>query len=153
MTTPTRAALADQLKAVDDKIAAAKQEVNTPTNSPADRPMVSTTVQSETKNWWSTTEAMTISSTVLAFGLVVFFLATYLIKIGKEVEAILRVFGTIMIVFLAVFLVVAGYSDTQIAPVMGLLGTIAGYLLGRHVDAAKAASTSGKPDATTPKPV
>lgn len=146
MTTPTKAAeLADQLKAVDDKIATAKQEVNSPT--------VSTTVQLETKNWWSTTEAMTISSTVLLFGLVVFFLATYLIKIGKEVEAILRVFGTIMIVFLAVFLVVAGYSDTQIAPVMGLLGTIAGYLLGRHVDAATAASTTSKSDAITSKQV
>jgi hypothetical protein len=148
MTTPTKAAgLVDQIKAVDEKIAAATQAANSPTVS------ATTTVQPEAKNWWSTTDAMTISSTVLVFGLVVFFLATYLIKIGKEVEAILRVFGTIMIVFLAVFLVVAGYSDTQIAPVMGLLGTIAGYLLGRHVDAAKAASTPGKSDAAASKEV
>jgi biopolymer transport protein ExbB/TolQ len=33
---------------------------------------------------------------------------------------------------MAVFLVVAGYTDTQIAPVMGLLGTVAGYLLGKE---------------------
>ena len=32
----------------------------------------------------------------------------------------------------AIFLVVAGYSDQQIAPVIGLLGTIAGYLLGKE---------------------
>jgi hypothetical protein len=28
---------------------------------------------------------------------------------------------------------VAGYSDQQIAPAMGLLGTIVGYLLGKDV--------------------
>ena len=30
-----------------------------------------------------------------------------------------------------VFLIVAGYTEKQIAPVIGLLGTIAGYLLGK----------------------
>ena len=82
--------------------------------------------------WWSATNAMTISAAVLAFGLVVILLATYLIQSGKNTEAILRIFGTILIVLVAVFLVVAGYTDTQIAPVMGLLGTIAGYLLGKE---------------------
>lgn len=83
-------------------------------------------------SWWSTTNAMTMSATVLAFGLIVIFLATYLIRHGKNTEAVLRIFGTILIVVVAVFLVVAGYSDTQIAPVMGLLGTIVGYLLGKE---------------------
>jgi hypothetical protein len=82
--------------------------------------------------WWSTRNAMTMSAAVLLFGLVVIFLATYLIRAGKSAEAVLRIFGTILIIVIAVFLVVAGYSDTQIAPVMGLLGTIAGYLLGKE---------------------
>lgn len=82
--------------------------------------------------WWSTTSAMTMSAAVLVFGLVVIVLATYLIRLGKSSEAVLRIFGTILIIVIAVFLVVAGYSDTQIAPVMGLLGTIAGYLLGKE---------------------
>lgn len=86
------------------------------------------------KTWWSNTDAMTISSVVLAFGLVVFLLATYLIKSGKDSDGVLRFFGTVLIIFLATFLVVAGYSDTQMGPVMGLLGTIAGYLLGRRQD-------------------
>lgn len=81
--------------------------------------------------WWSVTSAMTISAAVLVFGLLVLLLAAYLIRVGKNTEAVLRIFGTILIVVIAVFLVVAGYTDTQIAPVMGLLGTIAGYLLGK----------------------
>jgi hypothetical protein len=40
-------------------------------------------------------------------------------------------FGTILIITTSVFLVVAGYSSNQIAPVTGLLGTLAGYLLGK----------------------
>ena len=82
--------------------------------------------------WWSTRNAMTMSAALLVFGVVVLLLATYLIKVGKSSEAVLRIFGTILIIVIAVFLVVAGYSDTQIAPVMGLLGTIAGYLLGKE---------------------
>jgi hypothetical protein len=82
--------------------------------------------------WWSTRNAMTMSAALLVFGVVVLVLATYLITTGKSAEAVLRIFGTILIIVIAVFLVVAGYSDTQIAPVMGLLGTIAGYLLGKE---------------------
>ena len=90
------------------------------------------TAQHSAASWWSVTNAMTMSATVLVFGLLVILLATYLIKAGKNTEAVLRIFGTILIVMVAVFLVVAGYTDTQIAPVMGLLGTIAGYLLGKE---------------------
>jgi len=87
--------------------------------------------QAETP-WWSTRNAMTMSAALLVFGVVVLLLATYLITVGTSAEAVLRIFGTILIIVIAVFLVVAGYSDTQIAPVMGLLGTIAGYLLGKE---------------------
>lgn len=45
-------------------------------------------------------------------------------------QSILRVLGVVLIVPLAVMLVVAGYSEKQIASVMGLLGVIVGYLLG-----------------------
>lgn len=82
--------------------------------------------------WWSVTNAMTMSSIVLLFGLIVILLATYLIRSGKNSEPVLRIFGTILIIMVSVFLVVAGYTDTQIAPVMGLLGTIVGYLLGKE---------------------
>ncbi len=89
-------------------------------------------MNSNAPTWWSVTNAMTISSIVLLFGLLVIFLATYLIRKGINTEAVLRIFGTILIITVSVFLVVAGYTDIQIAPVMGLLGTIAGYLLGKE---------------------
>lgn len=40
--------------------------------------------------------------------------------------------GLTLVVTAGLFLITAGYSETQIAPMMGLLGTIAGYLLGKE---------------------
>ncbi len=48
---------------------------------------------------------------------------------------ILRSFLLVMIVFSSLFLIVAGYSEKQTAPVFGLLGTILGYMFGRAVGA------------------
>jgi ABC-type multidrug transport system fused ATPase/permease subunit len=100
--------------------------------------------------WWSATNAMTISSVVLIFGLVIMVLATYLLQKGKNADEVLKLFGTIIIIISSVFLVVAGYTDTQIAPVMGLLGTIAGYLLGRK-SADESKTTETKPVDNTSK--
>jgi hypothetical protein len=83
--------------------------------------------------WWSTTSAMTMSATVLLFGFLTLCLAAYVIRRGHPWEAVLKIFGMVLIVVLTVFLIVAGYDDKQIAPAMGLLGTIAGYLLGKDV--------------------
>jgi hypothetical protein len=83
--------------------------------------------------WWSTTSAMTMSATVLLFGFLTLCLAAYVIRRGHPWEAVLKIFGMVLIIVLTVFLIVAGYDDKQIAPAMGLLGTIAGYLLGKDV--------------------
>ncbi len=72
-----------------------------------------------------------LSCIVLAFGLFISVLMAYLVKSGKDPETLLRSFGTILIIIVAVFLIVAGYSEKQIAPVIGLLGTVAGYILGK----------------------
>lgn len=42
-----------------------------------------------------------------------------------------RIFGLTLVINSGLFLITAGYSQDQIAPMMGLLGTIAGYLLAR----------------------
>jgi thiol:disulfide interchange protein len=81
--------------------------------------------------WWSTTNAMTMSSIVLLFGLVVLGLTAWLLRHGHSAAAVLRVFGTVLVIVMVTFLVVAGYDDKQIAAPLGLLGTIVGYLLGR----------------------
>ncbi len=99
----------------------------------AESPLIKTTSSVHSKSeWWSVADAMTISAAVLIFGSIIIVLATYLLYKGKNADEVLKLFGTIIIIISAVFLVVAGYTDTQIAPVIGLLGTIAGYLLGRR---------------------
>jgi hypothetical protein len=42
-----------------------------------------------------------------------------------------RAFIVVVVVFSALFLIAAGYSDKQAAPVYALLGTIVGYIFGR----------------------
>ena len=49
---------------------------------------------------------------------------------GWTSASILKVLGLTLIIGVSTLLVIAGYSTGQIGPVMGLLGVIAGYLLG-----------------------
>lgn len=46
-------------------------------------------------------------------------------------EDFIRSFIVLVVVFAALFLIVAGYSEKQTAPVFGLLGTVIGYVFGR----------------------
>ena len=116
--------LSQQIAQLSQEVKQASTEVLTATTA-------SDTAYAENP-WWSVKNAMTISVAVLAFGLMVIFTIAYLIQRGRDPEQLLKIFGTTLILVMAVFLVVAGYSDQQISPVMGLMGTIAGYLLGRN---------------------
>lgn len=75
--------------------------------------------------------ANTLSISVLVFVLLIVGIMTYLIRAGRKADDVLRALGVPMIIGAAVFLVVTGFSQNQISPVIGLLGTIAGYLLGK----------------------
>ena len=98
----------------------------------------STATTQTVPEWWTNQNAMTISTVVLAFGLLVIMICAWLMRSGRQSsEAILRVFGTVLIITGSLFLVVAGYTDKQMAPVMGLLGTLAGYLLGKSPGASE----------------
>lgn len=73
-----------------------------------------------------------LSLCILGFGILLILLEIYLVRnknISSE-DTIKFVIITIIIVS-TLFLITAGYSNDQIAPAVGLLGTIAGYLLGR----------------------
>lgn len=120
--TPQDADLSGEIERLSRELQSATTELQS----------ASTTTASHADTWWTTTNAMTISATVLVFGLMVIMTIAYLIQRGRNPEELLKIFGTTLIVVMAVFLVVAGYSDQQISPVMGLMGTIAGYLLGRN---------------------
>lgn len=46
-------------------------------------------------------------------------------------EDTLRTFGVVLIIMGTLFAITSGFSSSQIAPALGIFGTIAGYLLGR----------------------
>lgn len=97
---------------------------------------------------WNAANVMMISSIFLIFSIVILALATYLLKIGKSTNSVLKIFGTILIITIACFLILVGYDDKQIAPVIGLLGTLAGYLLGKD----SIQSLPSSPQGQTPAP-
>jgi hypothetical protein len=121
----------DQLSKVNAAIEKQQEHIATLSKSPEPQPQLT---------WWTTTSAMTMSAAVLVFGLLTLALAAYVIRKGHPWEAVLKIFGMVLIIVLAVFLIVAGYDDKQIAPAMGLLGTIAGYLLGKDISRTTRAS-------------
>lgn len=90
---------------------------------------------------WTPELALSLSFGILFFGIIVITSMGYLLKIGLNPRSILRLFSVPLIIVSAIFLVVAGYGEKQIAPVIGLLGTIAGYLLGNSNDNDQAVSS------------
>ncbi len=73
----------------------------------------------------------TIYLTALTVALGLGFIALYTFIFRNERnENFSRNFIILTVVFSALFLIVAGYSEQQTAPVFGLLGTIIGYLFG-----------------------
>ncbi len=81
---------------------------------------------------WNKEMIIILISATLGFGLIALIMATILLY-KKECSGnqILQVFGIIIIVVFSVVLIIVGYSQSQLTPVIGLFGAIAGYLLGR----------------------
>jgi hypothetical protein len=73
-----------------------------------------------------------LSLAVLVFGLLLILIEILLIK-EKHIKSvdIIKFITITLIITATLFLITAGYSNKQIAPAVGLMGTIAGYLLGR----------------------
>jgi len=73
-----------------------------------------------------------LSLIVLGFGLLVLLFEMILIRNRKiSPEDTIKFIVITLIITSTLFLITAGYSNDQIAPAVGLLGTIAGYLLGK----------------------
>lgn len=71
---------------------------------------------------------------VLTFGIFVVLTQAYLIKdvIHRQTDSVLRISLVTLIIVGTLALITAGFSNDQIAPALGLFGTIAGYLIGRQ---------------------
>ncbi|MEM9836597.1 MAG: hypothetical protein AAF828_08850 [Bacteroidota bacterium] len=99
-----------------------------PANRPAFNESVSPT-HSDVEVW--------LSIGVLVFGAVITLSLLYLLaqrtKDGPANDFMdaLRYPVVLVIIVASLFLVTAGYDTAQMAPILGLLGTIAGYLMGR----------------------
>ena len=76
--------------------------------------------------------AKTMSIYILAYGAVLsLFSGVIALKTKGWSQEATKVFTVTVIVTAGLFLMTAGYSSDQIAPMYGLLGTIVGYLLGK----------------------
>ncbi|MCP9902145.1 hypothetical protein KBZ12_16205 [Cyanobium sp. Cruz CV13-4-11] len=85
----------------------------------------------EASNSWTPRETMMMSGAALGYSLIVLLVAAVIAKGLKTAEQAIRLFTVVLIINSAVFFIVAGYSSQQIAPAFGLLGTMAGYVLGK----------------------
>lgn len=79
---------------------------------------------------WDSSLVKFLTLSVLAFGLLVIITMAVLVIRKSQAGDVLRLFTVPMVIVAAVFLVVTGFSNEQITPVIGLLGTLAGYTLG-----------------------
>lgn len=77
-------------------------------------------------------EEILFSVSILIFGLIIALVAAVCLRpsVTKSSDALFMSMGMILVITGSLFLITAGYSNQQITPVIGLLGTIAGYVLG-----------------------
>lgn len=74
-----------------------------------------------------------LSLAVLGFGLVALLVLFLLMwKTGFDYQAGLKITTVTLVIVGTLFIITAGFDSEQIAPAMGLFGTITGYLLGRE---------------------
>jgi hypothetical protein len=100
-----------------------------PKNAPPDsteKPSAFTVTQVSYKTPWEV--YLTGFTVVLGLGFLALF--CYAHRGPMLDHAFARNFIILTVIFSALFLIVAGYSERQTAPVFGLLGTIIGYLFG-----------------------
>lgn len=81
---------------------------------------------------WSQELVQFLSIGVLGFTCIALIMATVLLwRSDASPHQVLRVFGVISILGFSALLLVVGYNNEQLTPIVGLFGAIAGYLLGK----------------------
>lgn len=85
---------------------------------------------------WHEPVEIIFSLGVLVFGFALIALFTrHLLRDGQHWRAMyLRLTVLTVVVTSGLFVITAGYSQEQVSPMMGLLGTLVGYLLGRETN-------------------
>jgi hypothetical protein len=63
---------------------------------------------------------------------------------------VLRVFGIVSILGISALLLVVGYSNEQLTPIVGLFGAVAGYLLGKDTTSTTPPAKAGEASQESP---
>jgi hypothetical protein len=91
-----------------------------------------TVIASTSAQPWSRDLVLALTAGILYFSVITFVLAAVLLwRSNAHPHHILRVFGIQSIVTFSALLMVVGYSNEQLTPIIGLFGAVAGYLLGK----------------------
>lgn len=81
---------------------------------------------------WSPELVQFLAVGVLGFSCIALVMASVLLwRSNAPGYQVLRVFGVITILGFSALLLVVGYNNAQLTPIIGLFGAIAGYLLGK----------------------
>lgn len=87
---------------------------------------------------WSQELVRFLSIDVLGFSCLAIVLSAVLLwRTQASPSQVLKVFGVLSIVGFSALLLVVGYSNEQLTPIVGLFGAIAGYLLGKDTSPSK----------------
>lgn len=136
-STAASTAANDALKFLEEKKAREATEAKSGTGQPVNR--------EATKSVWTADMAKSMAWSLFGFTALVLILATMLLwKRNVSSAQIVRLFLLALIVSMASFLLVVGYDESQLTPVIGLFGAISGYLLGRE------SSSNNRPPGETP---
>lgn len=101
--------------------------------APLDAPPTLGHVASSTS--WNHDLVTFLSTSILIFTFGALLIGAILLwRHRSQSSQILHVLGVITILGVSAFLLVVGYSNEQLTPIIGLFGAIAGYLLGKDSD-------------------
>ncbi|HEY0031929.1 MAG TPA: hypothetical protein VGB81_01560 [Devosia sp.] len=101
-----------------------------PTADPAKLPPATAEKAREIGTFFSTQE-MDFTLLVMGFGIVAFLMFWLIARTPTSSPLILRLYVIMVLAIGTLIVVSSSYSTTQIAPVVGFFGTVAGYLLGK----------------------
>jgi hypothetical protein len=88
---------------------------------------------------------VSLSIGALVFGAMIILVMSGLkLKDSIDLATFTKMSGLALVLSVGLTLIVAGYTQEQIAPMMGLLGTVAGYLLGKTEDGKDEKPAGGK---------
>jgi hypothetical protein len=101
------------------------------------------TASEPTLHGWSPALVKFLAVSIIAFTLAALCLCTVLLWRSRATGFhVLRIFGVITILGISALLLIVGYSNEQLTPIVGLFGAIAGYLLGKDTTSSSATSPS-----------